>query len=69
MSTEQKAWQLHENGVSFSDIQMTAIQHGCTSNHAIELIWDEKLGNGNLVHCCQPTVDSEGWEKGCCHGK
>jgi hypothetical protein len=68
LSTEQKAWQLHENGVSFTALQMTAISHECSGDWAVELMWDELLGKKILSHSCQPKIIN-GWEFGCCKGK
>ncbi len=55
LSTEQKAWQLHENGVTFGELYMVVQQHAWDFNHpsgikgfnmddAIDFLWQEMLG-------------------------
>lgn len=69
LTLEQKAWQLWENGVTFSELDMTAINHGCSADFAVELLWNVKIGDKSMDHCCQGIFDEDGWEIGCCFGK
>lgn len=55
-TTEQKAWQLHENGVTYGELYMVVQQRGWdfdnpngvvgfSMNDAIETLWKERLGS------------------------
>jgi hypothetical protein len=44
LTIEQKAWQLHENGVEYGDIATEALMFEISMDEAIEQIWLRKLG-------------------------
>lgn len=56
LTTEQKAWQLHENGVSYGELAMVCSQYAydpdyqvngplsVSMDQAIEILWADKLG-------------------------
>lgn len=39
MTTEQKAWQLHEFGVTYSELVQYATKHDCSVDEATEQLW------------------------------
>lgn len=49
MTMEQKAWQIHENGVSFGELATHANIFDTSMNEAVEAVWQVKL-NGKSIH-------------------
>ena len=56
MTTEQKAWQLHENGVTYGELYMITRRDfdyddpskDISLDQAVEIKWEELFGSGRL---------------------
>jgi hypothetical protein len=44
MTLEQKAWQLHENGVTYGELATNANILEISMDEMIEITWQKKLG-------------------------